>query len=398
MRRIAGTLAAVLLLTLGLQAQDSSPQDMSERGSSAQQSSAPDSSSAEREYAFPLTNVQAALQQMGAFRGSRLPSLDGFIRPTRVKLDQYERPYYEYKIDLTPHGNAKTLVHVKANVSAWFPDPSGKDSGYQSFESNGRLESDLLDRLADFLNNNRATVGADAETLQKEINDAHEQRVATEQRIAELEQQLARMRDPQPQAQAGEVRYVSVARPGVAILGAPQVKASVVLRAQRDDEFEVAERRGAWLQVKLDDGKSGWVRSAEVEGMPTEDSAASKGGPVSGFSVIREMTSTFSGDLPRLKGKTALYVWARPEGSSLNVQANRKFPFAESVFMQRYQEVTHGANAAVAGIVVIFLDQAGGIVAASLDDIRQWADGNLSQHAFAEKCSLDPPSAFGIKR
>jgi len=44
--------------------------------------------------------------------------------------------------------------------------------------------------------------------------------------------------------------------------------------------------------------------------------------------------------------------------------------------------------------VVIFLDQQGGVAAASLDDIRLFADGSLSQEAFLKKCSFDPPSSF----
>jgi hypothetical protein len=48
----------------------------------------------------------------------------------------------------------------------------------------------------------------------------------------------------------------------------------------------------------------------------------------------------------------------------------------------------------VDGIVVIFLDQRGGIAAATLEDIAHWTDGHLSQAAFLKKCSLDPPGAF----
>jgi hypothetical protein len=353
---------------------------------------------AHREYPFPVTNIQAALQQMGAYRGARLPTLDGFIRPLHTQFAPYQRPYYEYKIALEPQGNDKTVVRVKAKVSAWFTDPSGKDSGYQAFESNGRLESDLLDRLSDYLNDNRAIAGADAEQLKKEISDAHQHRIAAEEQVHQLEQQLAAMRDTGSNPAKSAAAYVSAARPRTGLVSAPEAKAPVILTTQPDDEFEVASRRGAWLQVKLDDGKMGWLRSSEVNGTPDANGGQVKVAAVTGFTVIREMASTFSGDWPRLKGKQALYVWARPVGSSLNLQADRKLPFAESVFLQRYQEAAHGAGTGVEGVVVIFLDQAGGVVAASLEDIRQWADGALSQQAFAAKCSLDPPSAFGMKQ
>jgi hypothetical protein len=135
------------------------------------------------------------------------------------------------------------------------------------------------------------------------------------------------------------------------------------------------------------------VRSpAAPDAAPPEEGP--KQTPTPGVTVIREMVSTFSGDWPRLSGKQALYVWARAEGSSLNVQARKKLPFAQSIFMRRYREETHSSGPAVCGIVVIFLDQAGGVAPASMDDIRLLADGSLTPRAFAKRCSLDPPTAF----
>ena len=52
---------------------------------------------------------------------------------------------------------------------------------------------------------------------------------------------------------------------------------------------------------------------------------------IDSFTIIREMPSDFSGDWEPLKGKRAFYVWARPQGSSLNETGN-KLQFAESVF------------------------------------------------------------------
>ena len=62
--------------------------------------------------------------------------------------------------------------------------------------------------------------------------------------------------------------------------------------------------------------------------------------------------------------------------------------------MERYRQVAHSSQDPWAGIVVIFLDQRGGVAAASIDDIRLWEDGALTQQAFLKRCSLDPPSAF----
>jgi len=72
--------------------------------------------------------------------------------------------------------------------------------------------------------------------------------------------------------------------------------------------------------------------------------------------------------------------------------------FAETIFKERYREASHNSQNSVAGIVVIFLDQRGGVAAAALEDIGHWADGTLSQASFLKKCSLDPPGAFEAAR
>src|SRR5207245_2313570 len=200
----------------------------------------------------------------------RLRSLDGFIKTERAQLPHYQRPYYEYKIELAPAASEHTIVKVKANVSAWYEDPESHQSGYQALESNGRLENDLLDRLADYLANNGSKIITDPQELAKRLEAVRQQRVEAERRVAELENHMQ------------------------------------------------------------------------------------------GLTSIREVPSTFSGDWPRLKGKQALYIWARPEGSVLN-EAGSKLRFAESIFKERYREASHNSQNSVAGIVVIFLDQRGGV-------------------------------------
>ena len=201
---------------------------------------------AERSYAFPEVNVQAALQKMGAYQGARLPSLDGFIKTIRAKIEHYERPYYEYKIELESRGDNQTIVRVKAKVSAWYADPTGANPGYQNFESNGRLESDLLDRLSDFLADNKATVGADPASMQGQIEAVRRQRMEAESRISFLEKQLDELRKPGRPSQ--EPEFVSVAKSRIPVFRAPEANAPVLLQAQADDEFELLERRGSWTK------------------------------------------------------------------------------------------------------------------------------------------------------
>jgi hypothetical protein len=346
----------------------------------------------EREYAASSATLKAALEQLGAYSGSRLPTLEGFIQTERIELDQYQRPYYEFKVDLLPSASDQTLVRVKANVSAWYADLKGAQSAYHSFDSNGRLESDLLDRLSEYLNKHSAT-SADADGLAKQIAAVRQQRLEVERRISEREKQ------PQPlPTPSGSAQYVSLSKPRV--FSTPDEHSSVLLRAQSEDEFEVLERRGAWVRLGLGDNRSGWVKSSQVlPKPPTSATASAVRGEATAFTVIREVSSSFSGDLARLKGKKVLYIWARPEGSSLNVKASKKLRFAQATFSERYRQAVHGSQVAPEGIVVIFLDQQGGVAAATLADIGLWVDGTITEPAFLNRCSLDPPSAFvGVSR
>jgi Bacterial SH3 domain len=353
----------------------------------------------DRQYDFPIVAVQTALRQMGAYTGSRLPTLDGFITMTKAEMPHYQRPYYEYKIDLEPVASNHTLVHVKANISAWCDDPGGGQASYQAFASNGRLEGDLLDRLAEYLAKNKSDLVTEPGVMEHRIAAVREQETEAQRRIADLQKQLEALQAAAAQTDPPE--YVAVDRTHVVVRQAPQAGAAAVLQAQPDDEFEVLARRGAWVQVKLDDATQGWVEVAQVKlNQPAAKRATAdsvSGGaatPTIGYTIVRENVSDFSGDWPPLKGKTVLYAWARPLGSSLNVSPTAKLRFVEFLLRDRGREALHDSQNKLDGIVVIFLDESSGVAAASFSDVRQWLDGNLTEAAFLKKCSLDPPSQF----
>lgn len=344
----------------------------------------------EREFPVSTAAAQAALQNLGAYTGSRLPSLEGFVKLEGVHVQEYQRPYYEFKIDLLSAASGRTVVRVKANISAWYVAPN-MDPGYRVLESNGRLESDLLDRLGEYLKDK----AADAATLAQWIATVHAQRISAEGRVAELQGQLQKAETSQDQPP--EQEFVSVTTARVPVLSQPNEKSTALLRAQVDDEFQVLEHRGVWLRVRLDGAHSGWVKQAYVQSatpVATNDVPSQPRAIAPGFSIIREMVSDFSGDWPRLKGKKALYLWAQPDGTVLNLPTGNRLQFVQSVFLERYREIAHTSQHPVDGIVVIFVDAHGAVAAAALDDIRLWAEGAMTQSAFLKKCSLDPRTAF----
>jgi hypothetical protein len=88
---------------------------------------------------------------MQAATAGRLPVLDGFATSADHLLSRYQRGYYQskFQVSAAPSGGAVVLVSVQ--VTAWYADPVAARSGYQLLTSNGRLEADLLDQLADQL-------------------------------------------------------------------------------------------------------------------------------------------------------------------------------------------------------------------------------------------------------
>jgi hypothetical protein len=346
----------------------------------------------EREYPFSVTAVDAGLKQLGAYTGARLPSLDGFITTERDHLPTYQRPYYEFKIDLDTKSPTSTVVHVRAHISAWYEDPTGQHSGYQDLQSNGHLETDLLDRLNDYLQNNRGRLLADPTALQKQLADVQQQEQEAEQRIAGLENRLRGAESARSQV---DPEFASVSGGHVSVFKEPDERSSVLLRAEAEDEFQVLEHRGSWIRVSLQDSHSGWIRDSEARVVSASSAIHDQADPgLAGFIIVRRSVVPFSGDWGRLKGKTAAYLWARPIGSALNASPAGRLQFAEAAFRDRYEEFAHSPTRNVDGVVIIFLDEGGGVAAANLEDVGLWVEGAISRAEFFKRCSLDPPPQF----
>jgi hypothetical protein len=110
----------------------------------------------ERNFTESKATVEKALKDMPL--AGRLPVLDGFALPGDRPLDRYQRGYFQSAVQVTAAASGGSVVHVSTKVTAWYPDPIPSRSGYQLLTSNGRLEGDLLDELAEELGK-RAAAG-----------------------------------------------------------------------------------------------------------------------------------------------------------------------------------------------------------------------------------------------
>jgi hypothetical protein len=117
----------------------------------------------ERNFTESKATVEKALKDMPL--AGRLPVLDGFALPGDRPLDRYQRGYFQSTVQVTAAASGGSVVHVSTKVTAWYPDPLPSRSGYQLLISNGRLEGDLLDELAEELGKRAAAGrGASAES------------------------------------------------------------------------------------------------------------------------------------------------------------------------------------------------------------------------------------------
>jgi len=105
------------------------------------------------ERTFPQSKaaVEKALKEIQPAAAGRLPVLDGFATSPEHPLDRYQRGYYQSKFEVSAAPSGGSIVRVAVHVTAWYVDPVAARSGYQLLVSNGRLEADLLDQLADQL-------------------------------------------------------------------------------------------------------------------------------------------------------------------------------------------------------------------------------------------------------
>jgi hypothetical protein len=381
----------------------------------------------QRIFSQPVEEVRAALQKLPGGTAGRLPTLDGFVVPGAQALSSYRRPYYQYEVRITSATSGGSLAQVTAKVTAWFSSP--EHSGYQALISNGRLESDLLDRLQEALEapaskdrkpprNGRASsppMNSAAPQIDAPVpqlpnrpvvsrgdkpGPAHRQDSELQQEANSLEEILRNQSHP--------TNLIAVKQDGTPVLQSPAVDAKVLFLASAEDEFEVLDETPGWVHVRISGLSRGWLRRSTVE-MPGESQASSANEPPAAaprpaasatasspsaalFSVSSQEVGSFPGDWTPLKGKNVKIIsLQQAPGSGRITSPQEKKQFAAGLLRQEAQ----GLAADSAGVVLVFDAEDGGMVAATRRVLGQWSSGALSDAAFWKQCYLDPPEIMG---
>jgi hypothetical protein len=363
-----------------------------------------------RTFPQPLAAVAAALTKIQSTTSGELPALDGFVIPGPQALDGYKKPRYQCTVRTAGLPSGGTLVRVSAKITAWH---DGAHSGYEILASNGRLESDLLDRLQDALVSPHADKAASARAdPAPDISAPMPQfpkssglvppAEAAKRDNSNLEQEAASLEDIL-RNQSRPTNLAAVKQDQTPVLELPRSDAKTLFLASAEDEFEVLDVNPAWVHVRISGLSRGWLRRSTIEMLDGSEAAKTEaparaeklGEAVASsasapFSVSSEEVGTFPGDWGPLKGKSARIISVQQAtGSGRITSPQDKLRFAISVFKK--EALAPGVN----GLVVIFDAEDGGMVASTREALEQWRGGTISEASFWKQCLLDPPEILG---
>jgi len=380
-----------------------------------------------RSYAKPKDEVDQALKDLQAYSGQKLPILDGFVAPGSKPLDQYERGFYQYSIELLAGDAGATVVRLTAKITAWHADRDVSKSGYEVLPSNGRLELDLLDRLQEKLTGKPVDPPATLNTTLQaprpkldlsgvpgasipgvpspvtktpdEVAALRSQRIVAERRVQQLTSELDNLKDIQHN-QMHPQNLVVVNKTGAPVFDKPTENSRQLFQAAANDEFEFLDTSNGWVHVTISGDSRGYVRESAVLLPERVASQLAAGGDSTlqrkfpGFRIEQEGMSTFPGDWSVLKGKNVKIFTVQP----ISQKANESGPAARlsyslALFEQTLKDSAF-ASGVPEGVVVIFDAADGGIAAAAMADIQKYVSGALSRDAFWSRAYLDPPDAF----
>jgi hypothetical protein len=394
---------------------------------------------AERSFPQLPATVEKALQEMQPATGGRLPALEGFATATEHPLDRYQRGYYQAKFQVAAGPSGGSIVHVKVQVTAWYADPVSAHSGYQVLPSNGRLEEDLLDQLADQLATKTSlggtatrrsdlqlsakpsvpaepTLSAPVPRLpnpsgglssslaqglaQQEKSDKNGPNKAVSDNQSDLQSEAASLEEILKN-QAHPKNLVAVKKSGTPVVATASLSAKNLFLASAHDEFEMLDFNRDWVHVRISGLSRGWIWRNNLEmpdSVPDSDlpaSAAVEPAAADLFHVSREEKAPFPGDWAPLRGKTVKIVSVEKTNESEKDSGPKlRLEFVKSVLDKDYSEVSKNPQE-LAGIVVIFDSADGGMIAATLPTLQQWKAGTLSDAALWHQCFFDPPETFG---
>jgi hypothetical protein len=403
----------------------------------------------ERTYPQPKSVVEKALKNLQSSMSGRLPVLDGFALTGDRPLNRYQRGFYQSSVQATSTPSGETLVRVNTKVTAWYSDSTPSRSGYQLLTSNGRLESDFLDQLTDWLGDansgGNATVARSQESTAKPSNTpktvvdsraAGTEISAPTPQSTESEGTFSSSRSPgrgavmaagqqkasdkkadqvaaaNLQAEAASLEevlknqshpknLVAIKKSGTPVVASPSLTGKTLFLASAHDEFEMLDFNEDWVHVRISGLSRGWIWRTGLEmpeGISDVPTNAPSKTPVVAelFQVTREETAPFPGDWEALRGKNVKIISVQKiQEDEKNSGAQAKLEFVKSLLEKNYAELASKPKE-LSGVVMIFDSVDGGMIAITMPTVEQWKAGKLTDAALWHRCFFDPPETFTV--
>ena len=412
------------------------------------------SPAAQREFHHSKAEVDKVIQDLHPTLNGRLPVLEGFVDKSAELSDHLTRGYYECSIQETAKSKEVTAVQVVAKITVWYTDPDPAKSGYRVLPSNGRLEADVLDRIAEALDPGQVSTGpvtppgnsaqansqpatssvlsmprdvkilpsaggspaairptpsspSPALTLpprnpvvdagngnSDDIEALKRRHEESEARVKELNDQIQNLEEIlRNQSHPSDIAVVR--KPGTRVTSKPSAEAPVLFSAEAEDEFPVLDTNGAWVHVQISGVSRGWIRRADLNmpeamGGSSNKEAASAPAANSPFRLVREETGTFKGGWEPLKSQSVKIIWTQPDPSLAKPPSAKARQDFSKSLFIRTYQELSLQNQGIAGVVIIFDAADGGQIAATFENLKQWQTGALTEASFWQLCLVDP--------
>jgi hypothetical protein len=287
----------------------------------------------ERLFQQPKVTVEKVLKAASDQTSGRLPVLDGFVLPGAHPLDGYQKGFYQCTTQVTSDPSGGTRVKVTAKITAWYSDSASGQSGYQVLRSNGRLESDFLDRIQDALGTAQSSPSsppsaapatrspsqanshpggtaksataapsisaptpggsklADAIAASRtpvstssnlpsapspsgDVDSIRTQKAVSDRKTEELKKEATNLEEILRE-QAKPNNLVAVKKSGTPVLSSPNEGAQQLFLADAEDEFEILDMNASWVHVRISGLSRGWIRRSSLE-LPEDTTAAAE--------------------------------------------------------------------------------------------------------------------------
>jgi hypothetical protein len=178
----------------------------------------------------------------------------------------------------------------------------------------------------------------------------------------------------------------------------PEDGANVLFLADAEDEFQIVDTNGPWVHVQISGVSRGWIHREALQLPSAYDTpvpvSAAEVAPPSPFRQTRQETADFPGTWEPLRGKQVKVIWVQPAGG--DAAGADKFSYAKSLFRKAFPELLH-STPPLAGVVIVFDSEDGGMAAATLAALQQWNAHHMTDNNFWKQCWFDPADAFKLK-